>query len=168
MLGVLTAQSADEPTPFAPRDRPRVHGATDSPTRELASEELPSLPNRTTATLAPLAKFAGVATELAQSVTVVRDQLTQPGLERELERGLDRREVTVLDERFEFAASADRDLGRRLPGGVGLAQHRSKGVGPAAELALGPKPLEVGEVVVAEADSQEPVARPAAWCWHFV
>jgi hypothetical protein len=43
MLGVLTAQSADKPAPFAPRDPHRFHVATTLYLGDLRPEESPSL-----------------------------------------------------------------------------------------------------------------------------
>ena len=74
MLGVLTAQSADEPAPLAPAYRHGVHGATVPNSRGLASEESPPLPVRAASALAPLGELARVASQLREAVAVVRDQ----------------------------------------------------------------------------------------------
>ena len=56
MLSVLSAQSADEPAPFAPRNPHRFHVAILPQSRKLAPEEPPTLPCRPASTLASLVR----------------------------------------------------------------------------------------------------------------
>lgn len=56
MLGVLTAQSADEPTPLAPRDPHRLHFANQPCVGDLSPEESPTLAIRPTPVPAPFGR----------------------------------------------------------------------------------------------------------------
>jgi len=168
MLGVLTAQSADEPAPLAPADPHRIHGATVARPRELAPEELPTLLVRPTAPGAALAQLARAPTQLGESVAVVRDQLPQPGFERELDRAGDRREVAVLDELLELGTPRRGQLdglgalGRRLP------QEGADGVRPIVELPVDDEPVERAVLLGGKTNAKKAARRRGRRVWHFV
>jgi len=168
MLGVLTAQSANEPAPFAPTDPHGVHGAPFSPTRKLAPEELPTLSIHTPSPVAAFAQLAGVATELGEPVAVRGDELPEPHLERVLQRAGDRREVPVLDELLELAKSAGGDLHGGRRNRSGLPQEASNGFRAGGQFSVGPVLLESGFLLGAEADPEESARGRLVRICHFV
>lgn len=167
MLGVLTAKSADEPAPLAPSNHHRVHVAT-SPTRELAPEELPTLPIRATTPVAALAQLASVAAKLREPVAVVRDQLPQADLESVLHGGGDRREVTVLDELLELAPARRGKLHDARALRDGLAKKAADDLRAVREVPVGPELFEPALLLRTETHPEKAARRRIVRIWHFV
>ena len=168
MLGVLTAQSADEPAPLAPADPHRVHDATVPRTRELAPEELPTLPVRAASSVAALAELAGVAAKLRESLAVVGDQFRKQDLEGVLHGGGDRREVAVLDELFELPQAGGGELDG--PGAllVRFPQEAADGLRAVGEVPAGSVPLEPALLLGAESNPEDSIRRRVTRIGHFV
>ena len=135
MLGVLTAQSADEPAPLAPTDPHPVHVAT-SPTRELTSEELPSLPIHTASPVASLTQLPGVASELREPLAVRHDQLAEAQLESGLHCGADRREIAVLDQGVELASLGRGELDEICAGRARVPKEAAHGLRPVGQASV--------------------------------
>jgi len=167
MLGVLTAQSADEPAPLAPGDRHRIHCNLPL-VRELAPEELPTLPSRPTPPVAAVAELARVASELLETVAMVRDQFAEPRLERVLDRAFDRREVSVLDELLELPKPGRRQFRRPALRRGRVPQEGADRLGSVRQLALASETLEVGLLLGAETHPEEAAGRRVVRFWHFV
>ena len=167
MLGVLTAKSADEPAPLAPSDHHGVHVAT-FPTRELAPEELPTLPIRTSSPVAALAQLARVTTKLREPGAVVRDQLPQADLESVLHGGGDRREVTVLDKLFELALARRGKLHDARACRAGLSEKAADDLRAVREVPVGPQLFEPALLLGAETYPEKAARRRFVRFWHFV
>ncbi len=168
MLGVLTAQSADEPAPLAPSDPHRIHGATSCRPRELAPEELPTLPIRAASSVPSFAQLACPAPKLLEPVAVVRDELQELDLEGVLHGAGDRREVTVLDEDLELASPGHGDLHRAGTIDTGLAQEAPHGVGTARQSSVRPVPLEPLLFLGRQSNAEESARAGFSRSGHFV
>jgi hypothetical protein len=102
MLGVLSAQSADEPTPLAPGDRHRFHVATLPRFRRLAPEEPPSLAVRPASSLSSILHRPGAFAQGRQSFRVGPSELRQPETQDQGDCALEVSGIAVLDELFEL------------------------------------------------------------------
>jgi hypothetical protein len=102
MLGVLTAQSADEPAPRAPRLPYCLHFATQPQSEGLAPEEPPTLAIRPSPTLASSGGRACVVAHRCEPFAVDPPDLPQPEGQEQRHRAVEIPSVAVLDELFEF------------------------------------------------------------------
>ena len=110
MLGVLSAQSADEPAPFAPGDPHRFHVATLPRFWGLTPKEPPSLAVRPSATLASLLHGPSAFAQGRKSLRVGPREFRQPEARGEGDRPLQVPGVPVLDDLLELAPQRRRKL----------------------------------------------------------
>jgi len=102
MLSILSAQSADEPAPFAPGNRHRFHVATLPRVRKLAPEEPPSLAVRPAATLSSVLHRTCAFAQGRQAFRVGPSELREPETGNEGDRTLEVAGVSVLDKLLEL------------------------------------------------------------------
>ena len=102
MLSILSAQSADEPAPFAPGDRHRFHVATHPRFRRLAPEEPPALAVGPSSTLAAILHRPSALAQGRKAFRVGTSELRQPEARHEGDRTLEVSGITVLDELLEL------------------------------------------------------------------
>ncbi len=142
MLGVLSAQSADEPAAFAPRDPHRLHVATLPQRGSLAPEEPPTLAVRPPSVRPPTVHRPCAIAQGRNVFGVRSGQLPDAQGEDERDRALQIVGISVLHELLEFPpkrrGQLDRGFGRR-----GRATNeRPNRLGLRRELVLGSVPLE--------------------------
>jgi len=130
-----------------------------SPTRELAPEELPTLPIRATSPVATLVQLAGVTAEFREPRAVGGDQFAEADLEGVLEGRFHGREVAVLDQLFELASTCGGELHGRRGRRPRVEEQRADGFGSVRELVVGAVALESVLFLGAEADPKESTRR---------
>jgi len=159
MLGVLTAQSADESAPRAPRLPDRFHVATQPRVGNLSSEEVPPLAIRSTPTLAPTGRTPRVVAQGRQPFGVDSPDLAQPERQDERHRAVEISGVAVLDELLELVPKGRghrhlRRAGFRRPADEG--PHRFRTV---REFVRESEPFEQGFFLERETNSEESARR---------
>ena len=142
MLGVLSAQSADEPAPFAPRDRHRLHVATLPRFRRLAPEEPPSLAVGPASPLSSILHRPGAFAQGRESLRVGPGELREPETGHEGDRALEVSGVSVLDDLLELPEQGRRHRHRPRLGLARGTHQRSNRIGAGRELVV---PLEAVE-----------------------
>jgi hypothetical protein len=142
MLGVLSAQSADESTAFAPGDPHRLHVATLPRWRELTPEEPPTLPVHPAPAVPPPARRARMLAQRRNVFGVRASQLPDPEGQDERDRAPQIPGISVLDEFLELVPKRRWDLDRGRKGLHPAANERPHRVRPRREFVVRSEPLE--------------------------
>jgi hypothetical protein len=141
MLRVLSAQSADEPAPFAPGDSHRFHFATLPRFRRLAPEEPPPLAVRPLSSLSAILHRPRAFAQGRKALRVGPSELRQPKCDREGDRTLEISGVAVLDQLFELTLQGRWHRHRFRPGFARRSHEGSNRVG------AGREPVVLSELV---------------------
>jgi hypothetical protein len=155
MLRVLTAQSADEATSFAPGDAHRSYGCCHPLSRGLAPEEPPSLPIRSLSSVAPLARRARVVPQRRHAFGVGPGQLHDPRVDGERERAVVVSGIPFFDQLLELVAQRRWEIPLRRPRVGGLSNEGAHRLRAARELTALAELLEKGPFLGRQAYSEE-------------
>ncbi len=109
MLGVLSAQSANESTPLAPRLPYCLHVATQPRVEGLAPEEPPTLAIRPSTSLPPPGRGARVLAQRRQPFRVDPPDLPEPKGQDQRHRAVEILGISVLDQLLEFVPQRRRN-----------------------------------------------------------
>jgi hypothetical protein len=109
MLGVLSAQSANEPAPRAPSLPYCLHFATQPLCEGLAPEEPPTLAIRPSSALASAGRGARVLAQRRQPFRVDPSELPEPKGQDKCHRTVEIPGVAVLDDLLEFVPQRRRN-----------------------------------------------------------
>ena len=110
MLGVLSAQSADESASFGPRDRPQCYHCCNQPWGALAPEEPPSFAVGTASPILSRRVVPSSISKLGQRLRVQSRERLEPGRHERREGACYIRGPAILDDRFEFRAHLQRNF----------------------------------------------------------
>jgi hypothetical protein len=112
MLGVLTAQSADEPAPLAPRNPHRLHFANQPCVEDLAPEESPSLAVRPASVPPPLGRRPRSIAQRRHPFGVGPRKLPEPDVQDDGNRAVQVSSIAVLDDLLQFRSEGGREFDR--------------------------------------------------------
>ena len=142
MLGVLSAQSADEPAPFAPSNRHRLHVATFPFFRELAPEEPPPLSVGPSSSVSSFLHRPCAFAQSRKSLRVGSSELRQSETGHQGDRTVEVSGVAVLDQLFEFPEQSRWHRHRPRLGFARGPDERSHRIGAGREPAVPLKAVE--------------------------